>query len=266
MFNVDNFISKIVYKVKPLAEVQTLARGLRILELLAEYDDGLTSTELTELLSVDKGTMSRLMNTLANYRFVERDEQTRRYFLGTYIQELGRKAGQHASLRDLTQSYLETLATQTHENAHVAVYSSPHALTIADVPSTEPLRVVSEVGRRVPLHCSATGKCLLAFMEMPIPDELPRYTDKTITDAKSLIRHLQDIREVGYAIDAEELTLGVYGIAVPLRNREGRTIAVLGLSGPSVRLTSETIPSLIEKLLKTSQEISSELGFHNDKT
>ena len=68
-----------------MAEVQTLARGLRILELLAEYDEGLTSTELTDLLDVDKGSMSRLMSTLINYRFVERDDQTRRYFLGTYI-------------------------------------------------------------------------------------------------------------------------------------------------------------------------------------
>ena len=132
-----------------MAEVQTLARGLRILELLAEYEDGLSSTELAELIDVDKSSMSRLMNTLVNYRFAERDEQTRRYYLGTHVQELGRRAGQHASLRDIAQEHLQALATETRENAHVAVYSAPHALTIADIPSTEPLRVVSEVGRRV---------------------------------------------------------------------------------------------------------------------
>ncbi len=245
-----------------MAEVQTLARGLRILELLAEYDEGLTSTELTDLLDVDKGSMSRLMSTLINYRFVERDDQTRRYFLGTYIQELAKKAGQHASLRDLAQPYLQTLAAHTRENAHVAVYSAPHALTIADIPSTEPLRVVSEVGRRVPLHCSAIGKCLLAFMEIPIPTELTRYTDNTLTDNHLLKQDLQQTRKNGYARDDEELTLGVYGIAVPLRNREGRAIAVLGISGPSVRLTSKTLPMLIDQLMDTAYEISSELGFN----
>ena len=244
-----------------MAEVQTLARGLRILELLAEFEDGLSSTELAELIDVDKSSMSRLMNTLVNYRFAERDEQTRRYYLGTHVQELGRRAGQHASLRDIAQAYLQELATITRENAHVAVYSAPHALTIADIPSTEPLRVVSEVGRRVPVHCSAIGKCLLAFAEIPMPMSYTRYTDKTIIDAGQLAEQLETIRYQGYAIDDEELTLGVRGLAVPIRNREGRIIATMGLSGPGVRLTYDNIPDLLTLLTEAANKVSAELGF-----
>ncbi len=245
-----------------MAEVQTLARGLRILELLAEYEDGLSSTELAELIDVDKSSMSRLMNTLVNYRFAERDEQTRRYYLGTHVQELGRRAGQHASLRDIAQEHLQALATETRENAHVAVYSAPHALTIADIPSTESLRVVSEVGRRVPLHCSAIGKCLLAFAEIPMPVSYTRYTDKTILNIDALSEQLETIRYQGYAIDDEELTPGVRGLAVPIRNREGRTIATMGLSGPGIRLTDEAIPHFIELLIAATNKVSAELGFH----
>ncbi|MEZ4670940.1 MAG: IclR family transcriptional regulator [Anaerolineae bacterium] len=247
-----------------MSEVQTLARGLRVLELLAETEDGLSSTELAEVLEVDKSSMSRLMNTLVSYRFAERDEITRRYYLGTYIQELGRRAGQHGLLRDLVEPHLQRLSALTSENAHVAVYASSHALTIADVPSTEPLRVVSEVGRRVPLHCSAIGKCLLAFAEVPLPVNLARYTSRTIVSVPQLELQLEQIRYQNYALDDEELTLGVRGLAVPLRNREGRTIATIGLSGPSVRLTMEKIPELADLLIKSAQDISKELGFQLD--
>ena len=244
-----------------MSEVQTLARGLRILELLADTEDGLSSTELTGLLSIDKSSISRLMKTLVKYRFADRDSQTRRYFLGTHIQDLGQRAGQHAELRELATPHLKRLGVMTSENAHIAVYASPHALTIADVPSTAPLRVVSEVGRRMPLHCSAVGKCLLAFSSIPLPTSQPSFTKKTIEDTRKLSVQLNQIRRQKFALDDEELSLGVRGLAVPIRNREGRTIATMGLSGPTVRLTNEAIPSLVELLKKTAGQVSAELGY-----
>lgn len=247
-----------------MSEVQTLARGLQILELLAEEEGGLTTTELTEKLEIDKSGISRLMNTLVKYRFVERDSQTRRYYLGTYIEELGKRSGQHTLLKDLSEPYLQNLVALTGENAHVAVYSLPHALTIADVPSTEPLRVVSEVGRRVTLHCSAIGKCLLAFSEIPLPTDYPRFTSKTIVERQQLKLQLEQIRYQGYALDDEELTLGVRGIAAPIRNREGRTIGTMGLSGPAMRLTFEEIPKLATLLIQNAEEVSIKLGFQTN--
>jgi DNA-binding IclR family transcriptional regulator len=244
-----------------VSEVQTLARGLRILELLADADGGLTTTELAGQLEVDKSGMSRLMSTLEKYRYAERDSQTRRYFLGSHVQELGRRAGRHTLLRNVAEPYLRRLGEQTAENAHVAVIVAAHALTIADVPSTEALRVVSEVGRRVPLHCSATGKCLLAFSGLSLPTDLPRFTDTTVVEASELERHLAEIRSRGYALDDEELTLGVRGLAVPIRNREGRPVAAMGLSGPTVRLTTQSVPELVRSLRRASADMSSELGY-----
>lgn len=244
-----------------MSEVQTLARGLKIIDLLADTEGGLTASELIEHLGIDKSGISRLMGTLVKYRFVDRDNETRRYYLGSHVHELGDRAGQHSALRDLVQPYLAQLTAQSNENAHVAVYSSSQALTIADQPSTEPLRVVSEVGRRMPLHCSAVGKCLLAFAGISLPTAFPRFTENTIVDEQLLKKALEEIRHQGYAIDDEELTSGVRGLAVPLRNREGRTIATIGLSGPSVRLTSESIPQLIVNLQEVAANISTKLGY-----
>ena len=231
-----------------MSEVQTLARGLQIIELLADVEGGLTTTELTEQLATDKSGISRLMNTLVKYRFADRDSQTRRYYLGSHLHELSRRAGQHAELRELVMPHLEQLGQLTHENAHAAVHASGQALTIADVPSTEPLRVVSEVGRRMPLHCSAVGKCLLAFAQFSHPATYPQFTEKTITNTARFERELDQIRRNGHALDDEELTLGVRGLAVPVRNREGRAVATIGLSGPTVRLTDALLPHFVSLL------------------
>ncbi|MEM8859661.1 MAG: IclR family transcriptional regulator [Chloroflexota bacterium] len=244
-----------------MSEVQTLARGLKIIDLLADAEDGLTAADLMSQLGIDKSGISRLMGTLVKYRYVDRDDQSRRYYLGTYIHGLGDRAGQHATLRDLVQPYLVRLSAQSNENSHVAVLSSSQALTIADQPSTEPLRVVSEVGRRMPLHCSAVGKCFLAFGEVDLPASFPRFTDKTLVDEQAVHQAVNQIREQEFALDDEELTLGVRGIAVPVRNREGRMVASLGISGPSVRLTLDSVPEWVELLQTVAGEISAELGY-----
>lgn len=244
-----------------MSEVQTLARGLKILSLLAESADGLGSSELAELLDIDKGAMSRLMQTLEKYGYAERDPSNRRYFVGSHLHEISRHAGQYASLRELATPLLEQLSERTTENAHLAVLRGDHAVTIADVASKQTLRVVSEVGRRLPLHASAVGKCLLAFNELPLPVELNRYTANTLCDTGSLKAALETIRSDGQSTDNEELTVGVRGLAVPVRNRQGRVIASLGISGPGVRLPDESLPAHFTSLLKHAATISQQLGY-----
>ncbi len=244
-----------------LSEVQTLARGLKILDLLASADDGLASGELAEQMGMDKGAMSRLMKTLVSYGYAERDAGSRRYFLGHHLIEISRNAGQHGSLRELATPLLELLNQQTTENAHLAIMQGDHAVTIADVASQQTLRVVSEVGRRLPMHASAVGKCLLAFNELAVPDTLRRYTEQTVCDTTKLMKELESIRLSGQALDNEELTTGVRGFAVPVRNREGRVIASLGISGPTVRLPLSEADKCFELLTTSASTMSEQLGF-----
>ncbi|MEM7257876.1 MAG: IclR family transcriptional regulator [Pseudomonadota bacterium] len=244
-----------------MSEVQTLARGLKILNLLAESTDGLGSSELADLLAIDRGAMSRLMQTLEKYGYAERDPASRRYFVGAHLHEMSRHAGQHAALRELATPLLEQLNRDTTENAHLAILRGDHAVTIADVASQHTLRVVSEVGRRLPLYASAVGKCLLAFNESSIPGELNRYTEKTLVDTNALKNNLEKIRQTQKSIDDEELTIGVRGLAVPVRNREGRVIASLGISGPSVRLRMEDTHTHFQMLQLCATSMSRQLGY-----
>lgn len=244
-----------------MSEVQTLARGLKILNLLAEASDGLGSSELAEILAIDKGAMSRLMKTLVMYGYAERDADSRRYYVGNRLHEMSRHAGQHASLRELAMPLLEQLSKETTENAHLAIISGEQAVTIADVASEQVLRVVSEVGRRLPLHASAVGKCLLAFSEMPLPGDLKRYTKKSLCDKTRLNAALENIRLSNTALDEEELTPGVTGLAVPVRNREGRVIASIGVSGPTVRLPAKQWRRYFVLLNTASGSLSQQLGY-----
>lgn len=243
-----------------MSEIQSLARGLRILELLAEADDSISVTELSKEIGVDKSSISRMLQTLVNYRFAERDTRTRRYFIGPRMKELSVPNDHHTALRDQAIPFLQQLVDDTSENAHLAIDVQGQSLIIADVESTAQLRVVSEVGRLVPLHCTATGKCLLAFSNVPLPESLPSATPRTITTHAQLRHHLEQIRSQGYALDDEEYTIGVRCLAAPVYDHSGIAIASIGISGPTVRLSLNQIPVLAEAVITTAVAFSQSLG------
>lgn len=244
-----------------LSEVQTLARGLRILEILAASQDSVGVTELANQMGVDKSSVSRLVQTLVKYRFAERDSKTRRYRLGGKIRELSQQMGRHTQLNEQAQPFLIELVDKTGENAHLAVYAQQTALVVADVESPAPLRVVSGVGRRIPLHCTAVGKCLLAFCDVPMPDHLPKLTPLTITDHDQFTHHLQQIRDAGIAVDDEEHIIGARCLAAPVYDYSGQSIASIGISGPSVRVTPHNLPKLINIVTNVARALSNALGY-----
>lgn len=244
-----------------MSEVQTLARGLRILDMLASGSDSVGVTQLAKELEVDKSSVSRLVQTLVKYRFAERDPKTRRYRLGPRIRELNQQMERHTQLNQLAMPFLYELVDKTGENAHLALYAQKQALIIADVESPAPLRVVSGVGRRIPLHCTAVGKCLLAFCDIPLPHDFPQLTAQTITKSDELTQHLQQIRQSGIAVDDEEHIIGVRCLGSPVYDHAGEVIASLGISGPAVRITPQTLPRLIKIVTDMAITLSNSLGY-----
>ena len=241
-------------------EVKTLARGLRILEILGASQDSVGVTELAKEIGVDKSSVSRLVQTLVKYRFAERDSKTRRYRLGSKIRDLSQQMQRDTQLSEQAKPFLHELVDKTGENAHLAIYAQQGALVIADMQSPAPLRVVSGVGRLIPLHCTAVGKCLLAFSDIPMPDHLPQLTRFTITKHNELKQHLQEVRRAGIAIDDEEHLYGVRCLAAPVYNHSGQAIASIGISGPTVRVTPQMLPQLSQIVIEIAGELSVELG------
>lgn len=247
-----------------MAEIQSLARGLTILQMLSEAGEGAGITDMADRLGIDKGSASRLLQTLAHYGYAEKDPDTRKYRLGPQVVALSRSVLTRMPLREVAKPFLRRLVDLTGECAHLAVPARDHVLYIDQVESPATLRVNAEVGSLVPFHCTALGKALLAFGAAPLPEKLSAHTARTITDFDLLGYNLEQTRKQGYAIDDEEFDYGVRCIAVPIYDYRERVIAALGISGPAARMPFEQIPQLARSVVETGQSLSDRMRFkHN---
>jgi len=244
-----------------MSEIQSLARGLKILDLLGQAQDGVSVTELAEALGVDKGSASRLVATLARYGYAEKDEGTRRYHLGPQVVSLSRSVLARLPLREAAKPYLRQLMEATGECAHLAVPAQGRVLYIDQVESPATLRVNAAVGTMNPLHCTALGKALLAFGGLDLPARLEPFTPRTITDPESLRRHLDEVRRLGYAVDDEEFDPGVRCIAVPVFDFRGRVVGSIGISGPATRVTHERLPEMAAAVVAVGKALSERMIF-----
>lgn len=241
-------------------EIQSLARGLKILLFLAESENGAGVTEIGAVLGVNKGTASRMIQTLRTYGFVEKAADGRRYQLGPALFSLGRAVTRQKDLRELAKPYLKELVKLSGECAHLAIYAQGQALYIDQEDSDATLRVNVEIGQMAPLHCTALGKVLLAFGSYPPPENLERFTDKTITDSEALEMALAEIGRLGFAVDDEEYDWGVRCLAAPVYDNNHAMIAAIGISGPSSRLSLAKLTDLSTQIVDISKSLSNKIS------
>lgn len=244
-----------------MSEIQSLARGVAILDMVANAERSMSITEIAEALAIDKSSASRLVKTLVQSEYLQPERGSRRFVLGKRLYQLSWQLLNRMPVREKARPFLYRLVQITGECSHTAVYSEGKALVIDDVEAEASLRVVGGIGRRIPLHCTAVGKGLLAFSELPLPAVLERKTSRTITDTALLHEHLAHIRAVGCALDDEEHEPGVRCLAAPVYDQMGSVIATIGISGPTVRVTDDRLPWLGEQVMQIARELSAELGY-----
>ena len=244
-----------------MSEIQSLAKGLRILNLLQHARQGMGTTEIANQMAIDKSSASRLLHTLANYGFVEQDAATARYALGPQLLTLGQRLLNRISLRDHARPFLHALVDKTGECAHLAIQAQQQALYIDQVESTAALRVESEIGTLSPLHCTALGKVLLAFGDARAPAAPESFTQRTVTDPSSLAAQLAQTKRRGYAIDDEEYNYGVRCVASPVYDHRGALAGAIGISGPAGRISLERIHDFGAVVKETAADLSARLGY-----
>jgi IclR family transcriptional regulator, KDG regulon repressor len=244
-----------------MAEIQSLARGLKILDMLGQAQDGASITELAERLGVDKGSASRLVATLVNFGYAEKDEQTRRFHLGAQVVPLSRSVLARLSMREVAKPFLRALMERTGECVHLAVPAQGKVLYVDQVESPATLRVNAQVGTMNPLHCTALGKALLAFGNLALPATFEFFTSHTLTNSDLLRQNLGQVRAQGYAVDDEEFDLGVRCIAAPVFDFRGKATASIGISGPATRVTLARLPELAAIVVEVGQALSERMSF-----
>lgn len=260
---------------KPRNLVQTIERISLILDILSQSPQGLSIGELSEKTGFPKGTIHRLLKSLAYFDYIRQDSKTKNYHLGFKLVELGNRLLKQIDLRTEAHPFLVDLAERIKEVVHMVILDHNEALYVDKVEPSQHadgvrmVCMVTVMGSRVPTHCSSVGKVMLAFL----PEEklvsivkdkgLPRRTENTITDFEELKEHLKLIRNQGYALDDEENEKCVKCVAAPIRDQSGEVIAAISISVPGIRVRTDTLLTTYkDQVVETAMKISNKLGYY----
>jgi len=257
-----------VKKTKPHYPIKVLDKSLSVLELLLQKCSAMNMTELSEKLGLYPSTIHRILDTLKHWGYVEQEPHNQKYQLGLKVLELGMAKLHQMDLAREAPLYLKELVNRCNETVHLGVLEEGEVLYLAKEESSKTIRMCSYVGKRAPLHCTALGKVLLAYLpegerkKILGKRELPRLTEKTITGKKELEKELGKVKKQGFAIDRGENEKDVCCIAAPIRNYQGKVIAAVSISGPAFRIDVNTQNNLKEALVEISEKISKRLGYN----
>lgn len=252
---------------KKVKKLNSLDRGLEILEILASTKKQMGVTELSEWLNIDKASVYRALATLESHKMVEQDPETKKYSLGLKLIELSGSLLNQLELRVRAKPFLKELCERTGESAHLTTFIDNTIVYIDREETSGRITVKTEIGMEAPFHCTATGKAVAAFLPEEKIEELIKtkgltpYTPKTIVSPSMLKAHFVSIRESGYAIDDEEFDIGVRCIGAPIWDFKGKVIGSVGISGSIVTMTLENIQKYIPVVLEISKKISAAMGY-----
>lgn len=250
-----------------LYRVQVLDRACDILECIAANGPELGVSEITLDLGLSKSTVHRLLSALEHREYVRRVPATSRYRLGLKLLELGKKVGEADGLVANAGAYLAQLVEETGETAHLGVLRGGEVVSLCAVESPQNLRTPATVGRRTAAHSSSLGKCMLADLNA---DELQLalghldmkpFTSSTIVTEQGLIKELEKVRRLGFAVDDEEFERGLKCVGAPVRDESGRVKAALSIAGPASRLGRDVMKDRASAVMRIAGELSAVLGY-----
>lgn len=249
-----------------ISGVQVVDRVAAIFQCLSESNSDLGVGDLSRQTGLSKATVHRLLVALEQYRLVEQDLDTRQYRLGLKLFELGTHAVANVDLLRAAKPHLEEISKLTGETTHLGVERDGSVLYVAKVEGWHALRMPSRVGTRAPLYCTAMGKVLLANMSAQDRErtvgrvQMAKRTDRTITSLEALNAELAGVEANGFAVDNEELEIGLRCIAAPVRNYTGEVVAALSISGPVTRISVTRTSEIATLVVGAAATVSAKLG------
>jgi DNA-binding IclR family transcriptional regulator len=248
--------------------IQSVARAIGIMQYIANHGNSVSLTAISKGMDLSKSTVYGLISTLEQAGYVFQDQTTGLYSLGLKLFELGQVVYASMDLRSIAMPFLYQIGKKHEETVHLAILSTGEVVYIEKVDSPHSIRIASNIGGRNPAHCTGVGKVLLAGLgekelERVVAQKgLRRFTENTITDLSELKRQLELIRLRGYAVDDEEIEVGLRCVAAPIKNHRGETIAAISISGPTGRMADIRFDELTGDIMDVANQISLRFGYH----
>ena len=256
---------------EPKYPVKTVTKAIEIINYLAQDtgNRGVGVSELGRVLHMGKSTVHRLLDTLSYYGYVEQDEETNQYRLGWELYKIGQVVPQQNQLLNLNSGYILELSRRTRATVNLGILKRGEILIISKIEGAyDNMHISVQPGEYEAVHATGMGKVMISELSDGEIRELfgdreiiPAYTPNTITSVSQLLREEAQVRLNGYAVDAEEYCLGLYCIAMPVRDYTGRIVAAVSVSSPAGRMDDERRDMILEALGKCSRDISRSLGY-----
>jgi len=244
--------------------VNSLVRGLLVLECFTPHSHQFTLAELSKLIDIPKSSLYRVVKTLCEMNYLRYDEQFKRYYLGVSILSLGFSVLQSMEVREIARPYLEKLSREYNKTVNLTILDNHEMVYIEriKVPGLREFNI--SIGNRIPLWNTAVGKAVLAYLE---PEKLKEILKKLNElhefriVRNELIKSLNEVRRTGFAINDQEFLKGIRAIAVPVFSPIGVTYAINIVVEPEDISIDELINKYAPKLIKTGKELSGILGY-----
>ena len=245
---------------------RSLERGLHVLEVVASSGGLISLAEIARRTGLHRSTGHHLLQTLVGLGYLRQDGATRSYELSARLFQLTERTWTPEQLGAIAQPVVAELARLTGEGSSLASYRDGVVKIVAKCDHDGPVRVVQDVGAERPIHATAVGKAIVAFLPAAELDGLlarltyERYTRRTIVQRGSLEAELRRIRTAGCANDDEEHIEGIRCVAAPVRIYNGQVVASLCTLGPKSRMTRQRLRDLREPLISLAAKVSERLG------
>ncbi|AQV03116.1 IclR family transcriptional regulator [Desulfococcus multivorans] len=224
--------------------------------------------ELAARLGFSPATVQRILQTLKLHGFVEQDDQTRQYRLGSVYYRFIAVLESDQPLPRAARSFMQALLEATRETVHLNVIDGTDRVCIDHMESPQELKAIMPIGNRSPLHAGASAKCLLAFSSAAFIERylgrpgLETLTDQTVTDAVGLKKELDRIRRQGYAASLGERIAGLGALSAPVLDYRGSLLAAISLALPEIRYRDPIHRKFcIAALLKATRDFSKHMGY-----
>lgn len=247
--------------------IQVAERIFAAIEYLAQNGpQGLM--ELSKELGLNKSTVHRILTSLTYMDYVKQDPETLKYSLSFKFCRISNQILGQNNIISLARPYLKELSELTGETVHMVQIEGTNAVYIDKVEAARnTVRLVSMVGKSIPLYCSGVGKALLADMkdekirEIWEKSEIRKLTEYTVTDFDEFMKLIAGIRERGYSMDNEENELGVRCVAAAIKNYKGKSGYALSVSAPKDRMDDGRVAEYSRYILEAKEKIQKEMGY-----
>lgn len=246
--------------------ISSVDRAMELLLYLYREGRELGITQIANGMGIYKSTVFRTLATLESRGFIKKNPETEKYWLGPQLFLLGRAVENSMGLQDIVRPYAQRLYSMFSEVVNVCILDRVpndvyHGVIVLKEESVnQVLKANPPIGSRNECHCSSVGKCLLAYskdIDLSVYDRcgLMPHTANTITSTQALREELERVRANGYALDQEELEMGLTCIGAPILDRDGFAVAAISLSGPTSRMMADGMQR-IQAVRKVAEEIS----------